>query len=85
MNLPYPKCELLAPGGDITAIKAALVAGADAIYCGLNRFNARQRANNITINELPRVVKLVHSYDCKIYITLNTIIIQQEISAIISC
>ena len=41
------KIELLAPGGDIESIKAAIVAGADAIYFGLNTFNARNRAINI--------------------------------------
>jgi len=35
-----PKIELLAPGGDVEAIKAAIIAGADAVYCGLDTFNA---------------------------------------------
>jgi len=38
------KIELLAPGGDIEAVKAAIVAGANAVYCGLDAFNARNRA-----------------------------------------
>jgi putative protease len=43
-----PKIELLAPGGDVDAIKAAIIAGANAVYCGLDNFNARNRASNIS-------------------------------------
>jgi len=39
--------ELLAPGGDVEAIKAAIVGGANAVYCGLDMFNARNRASNL--------------------------------------
>ena len=45
------KIELLAPGGDIDSIKAAIAAGADAIFCGLNKFNARGRAANINFDD----------------------------------
>lgn len=44
--------ELLAPGGDVDSIKAAILAGANAIYCGLDRFNARSQAKNIGLEEL---------------------------------
>ena len=43
-----PKIELLAPGGDVEAIKAAIIAGANAVYCGLDNFNARNRASSST-------------------------------------
>ena len=56
--------ELLAPGGDIDSIKAAIVAGADAVYCGLDKFNARNRAANLTFEELKGVIHLAHSHDC---------------------
>ena len=46
------KIELLAPGGDIEAIKAAIVAGANAVYCGLDVFNARNRASNLSLSLL---------------------------------
>ena len=46
------KLELLAPGGDVEAIKAAIVAGANAVYCGLDVFNARNRASNLSFEEL---------------------------------
>jgi len=46
--------ELLAPGGDVEAIKAAVIAGANAVYCGLDNFNARNRASNLNINTIVR-------------------------------
>lgn len=77
------KIELLAPGGDIDSIKAAILAGADAIYCGLDRFNARNRATNISLSDLRGILKLAHKNNCEVFITLNIIIIESEISAII--
>ncbi len=74
--------ELLAPGGDVDAIKAAIAAGADAIYCGLERFNARNRATNITFDVLDSLVELAHQHDCQIFITLNVIILESEIAAV---
>ncbi len=78
------KIELLAPAGDIDSIKAAIIAGADAIYCGLNKFNARNRAANIIFEDLTRILKLAHKNNCKIFLTLNIIILENEISAIIN-
>ncbi len=75
--------ELLAPGGDLEAIKAAIAAGADAIYCGLDRFNARNRATNLTLDNLNGVLTLAHQHDCKIFLTLNVLILESEIAAII--
>jgi putative protease len=77
------KIELLAPGGDVDSIKAAIAAGADAIYCGLNRFNARNRATNITIDELSGILRLAHKNDCEVFLTLNIIIVESEIPSII--
>jgi U32 family peptidase len=76
--------ELLAPGGDLDSIKAAIIAGADAVYCGLDRFNARNRAKNIVVEELPGIVRLAHKNDCKIFITLNIIIVESEIPTLIT-
>ena len=76
--------ELLAPGGDIDSIKAAIVAGADAIYCGLDSFNARNRAANISFDDLNAVLKVAHQHNCQIFLTLNIIILEQEISALLS-
>ena len=77
------KIELLAPGGDIDSIKAAIAAGADAIYCGLNKFNARNRATNIIFEELMGVLSLAHRNNCKVFLTLNIIITGSEIPALI--
>jgi len=73
-----PNIELLAPGGDVDAIKAAIIAGADAVYCGLDTFNARNRASNIYFDELVGIIRLAHQYQCKIFLTLNIIILERE-------
>ncbi|KHT40887.1 peptidase U32 family protein [Vibrio sinaloensis] len=75
--------ELLAPGGDLDSIKAAIAAGADAIYCGLDRFNARNRATNLTLDNLNGVLQIAHQHDCKIFLTLNVLILESEIPAIV--
>lgn len=75
--------ELLAPGGDIDSIKAAIVAGANAIYCGLDRFNARNSATNISFDQLGGILKLAHLNKCQIFLTLNIIILEYEIPALI--
>ncbi len=76
------KIELLAPGGDVEAIKAAIVAGANAVYCGLNTFNARNRASNLTLDELNGVVRLAHEYGCEVFLTLNVVLLEHEIKSI---
>ena len=78
------KIELLAPGGDVDSIKAAILAGANAVYCGLDQFNARNRAANISLEELQAVLHLAHSRNCEVFLTLNIIIIEREIPALIS-
>jgi len=83
LNTMKRQIELLAPGGDINSIKAAIAAGADAVYCGLNKFNARNRATNLDFEDLPGVLNLAHRNNCKIFLTLNIIIVQNEIPALI--
>ena len=78
------KIELLAPGGDVESVKAAIVAGADAIYLGLNTFNARMRATNIELDDLAGIVTLAHRHNCEIFITINIIIVESEIRALIN-
>lgn len=73
------KLELLAPGGSVDAIKAAIVAGANAVYCGLETFNARNRAANITYDELTGILRLAHEYECEVFLTLNVVILENEI------
>jgi putative protease len=77
-----PKIELLAPGGDVDAIKAAIIAGADAVYCGLDNFNARNRASNISFEELVGTIRLAHQYQCQIFLTLNIVILEREFKSL---
>jgi len=77
-----PKIELLAPGGDVDAIKAAIIAGADAVYCGLDTFNARNRAANISFDQLVGIIRLAHRYDCQIFLTLNIVILEHEFKSL---
>ncbi|MBV1911444.1 MAG: U32 family peptidase [Kangiellaceae bacterium] len=76
------KIELLSPGGDVEAIKAAVVAGANAVYCGLDTFNARNRASNLSFDELNGVLRLAHQYNCQVFLTLNVVILEQELKAL---
>lgn len=77
------KIELLAPGGDVEAIKAAIVAGANAVYCGLDMFNARNRASNLSFDELSGVLRLAHQYGCEVFLTLNVVILEHEIPSLV--
>jgi putative protease len=77
------KLELLAPGGSVDAIKAAIVAGANAVYCGLETFNARNRAANISFDELVGVLRLAHDYECEVFLTLNVVILENELPGMI--
>jgi U32 family peptidase len=74
--------ELLAPGGDTDAVKAAILAGADAVYCGLPRFNARSRAENLSLQQLADLVTIAHQHDCRIYLTLNSLMVEEEIDEV---
>ena len=75
--------ELLAPGGDVEAIKAAVIAGANAVYCGLDNFNARNRAANLSFDELSGILRLAHQYDCEVFLTLNVVILEPELNSLI--
>ena len=77
------KLELLAPGGDIDSIKAAIAAGADAIYCGLNKFHARRSASKLKFEGLGGILRLAHSHNCKVFLTLNIVILEREIPDVI--
>ena len=77
------KIELLAPGGDVDAIKAAILAGANAIYCGLDIFNARNRAKNISFEDLKGILRLAHQFDCEVFLTINVVILEHEIKGVV--
>lgn len=70
--------ELLAPAGDFECAKVALYNGADAIYCACSRFGARAYAKNLSIEELKQLLILAHCLNKKIYVTVNTILKDEE-------
>jgi putative protease len=72
--------ELLAPAGDWDCAKAAVENGADAIYFGLDKFNARMRAHNFTEADLPKLMEFLHRRGVKGYVTFNTLVFQNEIA-----
>jgi U32 family peptidase len=72
--------ELLAPAGDWDALRAAVANGADAIYFGLSNFNARHRATNFTIEELPEVMDYLHRHNVRGYVAFNTLIFSDELA-----
>jgi putative protease len=71
--------ELLAPAGDWEAMRAAVANGADAVYFGLSNFNARARATNFTLEELPEVMRFLHARNVRGFVTLNTLIFSDEL------
>ena len=72
--------ELLAPAGDWDCAKAAVENGADAIYFGLEKFNARMRAHNFTVADLPKLMEFLHRRGVRSYVTFNTLVFQNEIA-----
>jgi U32 family peptidase len=72
--------ELLAPAGNWECAKAAVENGADAIYFGLDKFNARMRSQNFTLADLPELMAFLHLRGVKGYITLNTLIFPLELT-----
>ena len=75
-----PRPELLAPAGDWDCAKAAVENGADAIYFGLERFNARMRAHNFAEGELPKLMEFLHRRGVKGYVTFNTLVFANELA-----
>ncbi len=73
------KPELLAPAGRIETFAAALDAGADAVYVGAHRFNARLRAPNFSFDELSNMAAYAHGLGRKLYIALNTLVKESEL------
>jgi putative protease len=71
--------ELLAPAGDMASFHAALSHGADAIYIGVGRFNMRRSQDGcIQPNQIPQMVEEAHRHGVKLYVTLNTIVYNDE-------
>ena len=70
--------ELLAPAGSPSALRAAIYSGANAVYFGLDKFNARINADNFTKENVREYVELCHLHGVKVYITFNTLIKDSE-------
>ena len=71
--------ELLVPAGSLKTLKYAVEYGADAVYIGGKKFNLRSLGNNFSIDELEEAVNYCHDKNVKIYITLNSIVFENEI------
>lgn len=71
--------ELLAPAGDWDCLRAAVANGADAVFFGVDRMNARARGKNFTADELPDMMTFLHTYGVKGFLTLNILIFEQEL------
>lgn len=74
------KVELLVPVGNKECLLAAIHNGADAVYLGGKRFGARAYSNNFDNDEMVEAIKLCHLYGVKIYVTVNTIIYNDEVN-----
>jgi len=77
---PLRRPEILAPAGDWECAHAAVENGADAIYFGLERFNARMRAKNFTIADLPALMAFLHRRGVRGYVTFNTLAFADELA-----
>jgi U32 family peptidase len=77
------RITLLSPAGDWDCLRAAAANGANAVYFGLPLFNARHRAANFTLDDLPRVMRFLHARNVKGYITLNTLIFSAELPRLV--
>jgi len=74
--------ELLAPINNFETLQAAIDNGCNSVYFGLQQLNMRQSANNFELNQLPKVVSLCHSNNVRAYLTLNSIVFDDELSMV---
>src|SRR5450432_3950316 len=78
MRLATP--ELLAPAGSLDAVRAALANGADSVYLGADRFNARDEGAQLTLDEVAEACRLAHERGRRIYLTLNILLKPSELA-----
>ena len=71
--------ELLAPAGSLEAVRAAVANGADAVYCGASRFNARDDGAQLSLDDLEQACLIAHEHGARIYLTLNILIKPDEL------
>ncbi|WP_028551046.1 U32 family peptidase [Paenibacillus sp. UNC451MF] len=79
MSLKKSDIELLAPAGDWDCLRAAVANGADAVFFGVEKFNARARANNFVTDELPDIMSFLHLYGVKGFLTFNILVFEDEL------
>ena len=80
MNFSQRKPEILAPAGSVESLRGAIAAGADAVYIGGSKFGARAYADNPETDTLLSAIDYVHSKDRRIYLTVNTLLKEQELN-----
>ncbi|MDR1676623.1 MAG: U32 family peptidase, partial [Tannerella sp.] len=80
MNTLCPSCEVMAPAGSYECLMAAIQGGADSVYFGIEKLNMRARSsNNFTAGDLPRIVSLCREHGLKCYLTLNTVMYDEDL------
>lgn len=77
--------EILAPCGSYESLKAALNAGANAVYVGMKKFSARKNAENFSDEELKTAVEECHKRGVRLYVTLNTLVYDGELAELAEC
>ncbi|MDB6139840.1 MAG: peptidase [Verrucomicrobiaceae bacterium] len=78
-SAPRPKPELLSPAGNWECARAAVANGADAIFFGMPKFNARLRADNFSSEDLPKLMEFLHAHGVKGYVAFNTLVFTGEL------
>ena len=78
--MPHRIPELLAPAGSLDAVRAAIANGADAVYLGADRFNARDEGAQLTLDEVEEACRLAHEHSRRIYLTFNILLKPRELS-----
>lgn len=79
------RAQILAPAGSPEALRAAVLAGADAVYLGGKALNARVRAGNFSGEELEQAVRFCHERGVKVYLTLNTVLTDSQLAEAADC
>src|SRR5690625_2239051 len=73
------KCDILSPAGDLERLKWAIRYGADAVYIGGYDYSLRANANNFSLNEIKEAISFAHSYNKKVYITVNMLFHNEDL------
>ena len=82
MDIPFPACEILSPAGGEEQLVAAVRCGANAVYLGGRGFNARRNAENFDTDGFKRAVSYCHARNVKVYVTVNTLVLDSEMRAL---